>query len=314
MTPRIVRVKALAKINLSLEVVAKRPDGFHDLKTIFQTISLADTLTLEYARAKRTSIIVDSDIPDNLVVKAARAVLNALKLSAAVHMKLAKVIPMGGGLGGGSSDAAAVLLALPVLTGRAIRWDRLIEIAGDLGSDVPFFLLGGSALGLGRGTELYPLPDIAAGPALVISPDIHVSTAQAYQALGLTSVAPSPKLSICGSLAMSLGAGLPAEGWSRFCHNDFESVVFRQHPQLGSVRRRLQQLGASPARMSGSGAALFGIFPSQEALKRALPKFTKEKAFPVTLVSRRSYQALWWRQLREHMSEQLWPPRSRYAQ
>ena len=305
-------LNALAKINLSLEVLDQRPDGYHNLRTIFQTISLADTLTLEYTKARTTKISIDSPIPDNLAARAAAAALDAMKIHGRINIGLKKMIPMGGGLGGGSSDAAAVLLALPVLAGKVIPLDRLMEIGAGLGSDVPFFLLGGCALGLGRGTELYPLPDASFGPGVVIAPAVHVSTAEAYRALnrgGLTPAVPSPKLNSSGSLAISLAAG----GWPQFCHNDFEPVVFRQHPQLNSIRRRLERLGASPARMSGSGAAIFGIFPSEDARTKALLKFTKEKAFPVTFVSRRSYQALWWRQLREHISDKLWPPRSRYA-
>jgi 4-diphosphocytidyl-2-C-methyl-D-erythritol kinase len=302
-------VKALAKVNLSLEVLNKRPDGYHNLRTVFHTISLADTITIEYTKSRTTRISIDSEIPDNLAVRAATAALDAMKVSGQVRMTLKKVIPMGGGLGGGSSDAAAVLLALPVLAAKAIPLDHLMEIGAGIGSDVPFFLLGGCALGLDRGTELYPLPDAPLGPGILVSPQVHVSTAEAYRALNRGEALTPAKLNISRSLAISLGS----EGWSQFCHNDFEPVVFRQHAQLNSIRRRLQRLGASPARMSGSGAAIFGIFPSEDARSRALLNFTKEKAFPVTFVSRRDYHALWWRQLREHICDKLWPPRSRYV-
>ena len=154
--PRRLRVRALAKINLDLRVIAKRPDGYHELRTVFQTISLSDRLDIVFTPSRATSVELDSslDIADNLAARAAHLCLDELKLTARVEMRLEKRIPMGAGLGGGSSDAAAVLLALPPLAGRAISATRLIAIARELGSDVPFFLVGGRAVGLGRGTEL----------------------------------------------------------------------------------------------------------------------------------------------------------------
>src|SRR5205807_9051232 len=140
-------------------------------------ISLSDRLDLASTPRRATAIELTGniDIPGNLVVQAARLCLDELRLTGLVEMTLEKRIPMGAGLGGGSSDAAAVLLALPVLAGGVIPMERLLAIARDLGSDVPFFLLGGRAVGIGRGTELYPLPDIPGGPAVVVAPAIHVS-------------------------------------------------------------------------------------------------------------------------------------------
>ena len=160
--PRRARVRALAKINLDLRVLGKRPDGFHELRTVFQTISLADTLEIAYTPARKTSIslVDDLHIADNLVVRAARLVMEAMRATGRVEMRLTKRIPMGAGLGGGSSDAAAVLLALPALAGRSIDLPKLCAIGEQLGSDVPFFLLGGTAVGIGRGSELFPLPDV----------------------------------------------------------------------------------------------------------------------------------------------------------
>src|SRR5438128_382814 len=140
MTIRHTRLRSLAKVNLDLRVLQKNADGFHELRTVFQTISLADTIEIEFERARRTEISIDDPlaIPDNLVLRAAAAVLEALKLQARVKFRLTKKIPMGGGLGGGSSNAAAVLLALPVLAGQWLPLARLIEIGASLGSDVPF--------------------------------------------------------------------------------------------------------------------------------------------------------------------------------
>ncbi len=158
---RGARVYALAKINLDLRVIGKRPDGYHELRTIFQTISREDPIEIVYAPARKTSIEL-VDIPpilDNVTGRAAAMVLDELGITARVIVSLTKHIPMGAGLGGGSSDAAAVLLTLPVLAGGVIPLPRLLEMAGRLGSDVPFFLFGGRAAGIGRGTEVFPLPD-----------------------------------------------------------------------------------------------------------------------------------------------------------
>src|SRR5215469_1399251 len=142
-----VRVHAFAKLNLDLRVLYKRPDNFHELRSVFQTISLADEITIRFSRSRRTEITISGsiDIPDNLIVKAARLCLDEMKVTAKVEFHLDKRIPMGAGLGGGSSDAAAVMLALPTLARKRIPTDRLMALCANLGSDVPFFLLGGTA-------------------------------------------------------------------------------------------------------------------------------------------------------------------------
>src|ERR1035437_6745700 len=166
--PRQARVRALAKINLDLRVLGKRSDGFHELRTVFQTISLADTLEIAYTPERKTviSLVDNLAIADNLVVRAARLTMEAMRATGRIEMRLTKRIPMGAGLGGGSSDAAAVLLALPALVGRiqgrSLSLPELSAIGEQLGSDVPFFLLGGTAVGIGRGSELFPLPDAPA--------------------------------------------------------------------------------------------------------------------------------------------------------
>ena len=177
-------LRSLAKINLDLRVLHKRADGFHELRTIFQTISLADTIEMEYQQG-RTKLELKSniDIPVNLIVKAADISMQAMRAKGQLRIRLTKRIPLGGGLGGGSSNAATVLLALPVLLKKRLPLEKLMELAAELGSDVPFFLMGGTAIGLGRGTELYPLPDAQKWPGLLLTPEIHSSTAAAYGAL-----------------------------------------------------------------------------------------------------------------------------------
>jgi 4-diphosphocytidyl-2-C-methyl-D-erythritol kinase len=187
---RRARVRAFAKLNLSLKVLHKRPDGYHELRTLFQSISLGDHLSIEFTPGPDAFVeIAGTDIPDNLVARAARLMMAEGGFSGKVLVRLTKKIPMGAGLGGGSSDAAAMLLALPVLAGRLFPTGLLLEWGTQLGSDVPFFLLGGAAAGGGRGAELYPLPDLGRLPALLVTPGIHVSTAEAYGSLrrGLTN-------------------------------------------------------------------------------------------------------------------------------
>lgn len=312
-----LRLRSLAKINLDLRVLNKRPDGFHELRTIFQTISLADTIDVEY-QPGRTQIDLKSNlnIPDNLIVRAADSVLKAARRTGRLGFVLQKRIPLGGGLGGGSSNAAAVLLGLPLLLGKSLPIETLMELAAELGSDVPFFLLGGTAVGLGRGTELYPLPDIRPQPALLIAPGVHVSTAEAYAQLGRGSAFEPPARAINAfQPAAWRMAGSAASNWDHV--NDFESVVFRLHPQLKSIKGKLLKLGARPALMSGSGSSLFGIFPSRELRDRAVESFRKEfpreKVYSITMVSRGRYRALWRRQLAASVDSKVWPPQDRYA-
>jgi 4-diphosphocytidyl-2-C-methyl-D-erythritol kinase len=189
---RRARVRAYAKINLDLRVLARRPDDYHELRTVFQTISLADDLEISFTPASHTRIAVEGapEIEDNLVVKAAALVLDAAGVTGDVGFRLRKRIPMGAGLGGGSSDAAAVLLALPVLAGARLDIGKLACLGAQLGSDVPFFLLAGTAVGLGRGTELYPLPDsppLAASMA-AFNPSKFVSVAILLTILIIPSV------------------------------------------------------------------------------------------------------------------------------
>jgi 4-diphosphocytidyl-2-C-methyl-D-erythritol kinase len=314
-----VRVRALAKINLDLRVLNKRTDGYHDLRTIFQTVSLADTIEITY-RPGRTKIDIKSNlnIENNLIVKAADSILRATRSTGQLGFVLTKRIPLGGGLGGGSSDAAAVLLALPLLLKKHLPAGALMDLASTLGSDVPFFLLGGTAVGLGRGTELYPLPDLPSLPALLVTAGVHVSTADAYRALNRgTASESSSARSAFQQLTWLLGDNWPLQ--NNF-ENDFERVVFSQHPQLKSIKGKLLKLEARPALMSGSGSTIFGIFPNRQSRDRAARwfqgEFGSDKIHPVTLISRSRYRALWRRQIEIPLKRKvwLWQPRDRYAE
>ena len=309
-SPRSVRVRALAKINLDLRVLGKRPDGYHELRTIFQTVSLADSLEIAFTPGRKAVIeLADSlAIPDNLVVRAARLALQAMHIGGRVEMRLVKRIPMGAGLGGGSSDAAAVLLALPVLAGRRLDLPALSELAQQLGSDVTFFLLGGTAVGIGRGTELFPLPDGAARSGVVVAPGVHVDTAQAYRDLSPRLTSESQENKIFSFQAQVWGRSVASPP-----RNDFEEVVFQQHGGLAAIKRRLLRAGASVALMTGSGSAVFGLFPDRNRISAALQSWGAPTAFRVSLVSRTRYRRMWWRALQEHTTGRTWPPQSRYA-
>ena len=290
-----VRIPAYAKVNLRLEVLGKRADGFHELRTIFQTISLHDTLQLSKSaepgitlRVRGNPALSGEPVERNLVYRAIDAVRRELKIRSGVAILLDKKIPAGRGLGGGSSDAAAALLGYLRLMGKRMESDRLLAIAANLGADVPFFLFGGSALGIGRGEEIYPLPDIAKRALLVVSPkDIHVPTPDAYRWLhapelaSLTKSAAAHKLyKFCALCWSSQGAGLS---------NDFEGAVFRRYARLDQIKRALLRRGASEALLAGSGSAVFGVFPSPAKARRAAVGFPYDQSFVCESVSRSKF-------------------------
>ena len=307
---RRARVRALAKINLDLRVLGKRPDGFHELRTVFQTISLGDTLEIAYTPGRKTAITLADDlrIADNLVVRAARLVMEGMRATGRIEMRLTKRIPIGAGLGGGSSDAAAVLLALPALVGGPMSLAKLSAIGEQLGSDVPFFLLGGTAVGIGRGSELFPLPDTPEQRGILVAPGIHVNTAQAYRDL-------SPRLTT--ELQQNKIVSFQSVTWDTSSlasvRNDFETVVFEQHRKLATLKKRLVRAGATVALMTGSGSALFGLFGDGSGISRARELLGAVETFPISLVGRARYRALWRRTLKEHTTPGLWPLQSRYS-
>jgi 4-diphosphocytidyl-2-C-methyl-D-erythritol kinase len=300
-----VRIPALAKINLRLEVIGKRADGYHELRTIFQTISLQDEIRLKSTRLPGITLKVlgndslsNEAIEKNLVYRAVSSLGQELKLADGVAIELRKKIPTGRGLGGGSSDAAAALIGYLRLVKKRLRRERLFELAAALGADVAFFLEGGRALGIGKGDEIYPLPDIPKLSLLVISPKaIHVPTPEAYRWLNsplldasqsnaaqLTNSAGNPRLHRFCALAWSL-QGSPLL-------NDFEEAVFQQHPRLAEIKRDLLQNGASEALLAGSGSAVFGVFPSPAKARRAVVGFPHDQTLVCETVSRDSYRRL----------------------
>ena len=290
-----VRIPALAKINLRLEVLGKRPDGFHELRTIFQTISLRDELHLKSTRKPGISLRVFGNnslsgepVEKNLVYRAVDALRKELGAKDGVSIALKKTIPAGRGLGGGSSDAAAALIGYLRLTKKKLPPEQLSEIGTTLGADVPFFLEGGRALGVDKGDEIYPLPDIPKLHLLVVSPkSIHVPTPNAYRwlkAVQLTDASENYRLHRFCALSWSLQGGPLL--------NHFEDAVFQQHPRLAEIKRDLLQNGATEALLAGSGSAVFGVFPSPAKARRAAVGFPLDQTFVCETVSRDSYRRL----------------------
>src|ERR1700682_4035691 len=253
---REIRIPAFAKVNLRLDILGKRADAYHELRTIFQTISLHDDLRLRASKTSGICLTIRGNeslslqpVRKNLVYTAVDALRRELDTRSGVEIDLRKRIPAGRGLGGGSSDAAAALHGYLQLTRRTIPAPRLMEIAASLGADVPFFLFGGRALGIGRGDEIYPLPDIPKLTLLVVSPrDIHVPTPDAYrwlEAPALTKNRATPKLwKFCALCWSAQESGLS---------NDFERPVFQRHPRLAQIKRALLQRGATEASLAGGG-------------------------------------------------------------
>jgi len=315
--PRQARVKALAKINLSLRVLHKRSDGYHELRTIFQTISLADRLEITFTPSRETSIALDAshEYPDNLALRAARLLMGAMRSRGRVSLRLRKTIPAGAGMGGGSSDAAAVLLALPVLAGREVSLKTLTALAEEIGSDVPFFLHGGTALGVGRGSEVYPLAGVPPWKGLAVFPETEISTAEAYRSIDI-KLTSSPGLHTMRrfqALSWSLGRGFGIAEWAALGENDFERSASTNHPELTPLVRRLRRAGAEVVMMSGSGSALFGVFADHGKRERARRSFRGIRNELFSLISEKRYRRMWWRSLAGHIEGEKWPPRSRYA-
>lgn len=310
------RVRSFCKINLGLAVGPARPDGFHALTTLYQTLALHDLVTVTARPAPATSITLTADHPGvprtergdaekNTAFRIVDLVLRHLGLTAAVAIDIAKRLPVQGGLGAGSANAAAALIGLERELHLTLPVPDRLTLAAQVGSDVPLFLLGGSVLGLSRGEEVYPFPDLPLTPCVVAVPSAGVSTAAAFRALdarlaaeSLTSAANPSKLeqlSRALSAAWShsganLGtsseipepspsgiAGLSSDQAENpllalvrtGIENDFEEVVFQEHPSLRSIKRDLVGDSTVPegsralyAALSGSGSALFGLYRS----------------------------------------------------
>jgi 4-diphosphocytidyl-2-C-methyl-D-erythritol kinase len=336
-------VRSHAKINLGLHIGAPRPDGFHSLATVYQTLELHDIVAVTARTASATSIRLTSNderVPldeRNTAWKMVELALKMLRCTAEVEIHIEKKLPVQGGLGAGSANAIAALVGLEVELGISVRsWlTRRLEIAAEVGSDVPLFLIGGTVLGLDRGQEVYPLSDIEPVWCVVTTPDIGVSTPQAFRdwdalcaAEGLTQNASQAKLSeLSRAYASAFSGGIPRgqqgtgssgvlandenlagpqesalvrTGISSWIQNDFERVVFPQHPSLAEIKRIL--LGtdtpeaALHASLSGSGSALFGLYQARkdaEASRSRIMSSLQESEVRTILTRTLPRQAYW---------------------
>jgi 4-diphosphocytidyl-2-C-methyl-D-erythritol kinase len=288
---------SFAKINWSLQILGKRTDGYHEVRTLLQTISLNDDLHFEVTEDSEITLSCDQPgIPTddrNLVVRAANALKDRYKVKLGTRIQLHKQIPAKAGLGGASSNAAISLMALARLWDVPADNQALLEIARTLGADVPFFLLGGCALATGIGATLSPLPDGEPQHLVVVTPRAEVSTANAYAALSttaLTSINTDPIL--FGSLREA--NSLDSTPWALRddLKNDFEPVIFDIEPETRKTKEALLQAGARTALLAGSGSSVFGIFSDRGAQQRALNVIQSAagwRIFPCVTVSRTEY-------------------------
>lgn len=267
-----LRLRAFAKVNAGLKILGKRADGYHEIRTIYQTIGLYDrikiSLTLTDGVALKCS---DPALPcdrGNLAYRAGEAWKEKTRFKGGIQIDLTKRIPRGAGLGGGSSDAAATLLGLERLTGNRLGHADRLRLASALGSDVPLFLLGGRVLGCGRGEEVYPLEELPARRCLVAHPGFPISTAEAYSQAGgdaarLTSPPENRKVNGFG-----VWSQFPWNNWGP-AENDFEAFVFAKWPELARVKRQFIRAGAETASLTGSGSAIYALFVSARQLNQA---------------------------------------------
>lgn len=266
---RRLSLRAHAKINLNLKLVGRRPDGYHDLESIFQSITLYDRLILEAGGSGVTLEVDSPGVPadeSNLAWRAAAALPGPKR---GVHIRLGKGIPAGAGLGGGSSDAAATLIGASRLWDLDLSPADLASIASGIGSDVAYFLTGGTALVSGRGERVLPLPDLLGYELLVVHPGTALSTAEVY-ALAGPALTSAPEISRMARFGPSLNGTLTSgvEEWVRV-GNDLEPGARHLCPAIGEIKDRLLHAGAVAAAMTGSGSAVFGVFVDSNPAGRA---------------------------------------------
>jgi len=302
-----VTVRSFAKINLGLCIGSSRPDGFHELRTVYQTIALHDILRLRIERGSGIEIrCADPRVPTdqtNTCYRMLERAMSALGARVRVVLEIEKRLPVQGGLGGASGNAVSALLALEIALKKRLSPADRLRVAAEVGSDVPLFLVGGTILGVGRGEDVSPLPDLPSTSCVIATPEIGVSTPRAFadwdanvSKLTLSDLSDRIKefsrqasawLSSVPGHSRGRLSGVPARGRGRAeillldlvrtgIENDFETVVFPQYPALREVKRVLERSGASYASLSGSGSAVYGIFGTKAAAERAATKLRKQ--------------------------------------
>lgn len=295
MSESILTLPAFAKINWTLRVLGKRADGYHEIGTVFQTISLHDSITLEVTADPNISLSCDDpSLPcdeRNLVWRAASALQTRWAIRKGARIRLEKRIPVHAGLGGGSSDAAATLIGLAHLWNATITAGEVLETAAGLGADVPFFLYGGTARGTGKGSDVVALGDAPDGFLLLIKPKANISTSKAYAALNAAALTTSEAKTI---LSSSRGSEVFDKLGPDALQNDFDEVAFQLEPEIERAKVALVKVGAQAALLAGSGAAVFGVFDNKDALERAIQNIELEtgwRVFPCYTVGRNHYRS-----------------------
>ena len=270
---------SFAKINWHLRILGKRPDGYHEVVTVLQMISLCDELTFIVDRQEGPITLTcdDPSIPTdntNLIIRAANLLRDSYQQAYGAEIALTKRIPAQGGLGGASSNAAVTLMTLNALWSNK-EWS--ID-PGSLGADVPFFLVGGLCIATGTGTKVSPLPDGPKQDLIVVTPNAKVSTANAYASLKAASLTTSETASI---LSSSLADDFSADSRLWPLRNDFERVIFEIEPEIERAKIALLEAGARGALLAGSGSSVFGVFDDEAARDRGLENLKSEAGWKV---------------------------------
>ena len=286
---------AFAKINPSLRVLGKRADGYHEVDTVLQTISLHDTLTFTVTETPEVVLSCDdrslSVGADNLVYRAADSLRSRLAPGKGARIRLVKRIPVQAGLGGGSSDAAVTLMALAHLWQVPAKGAELLELAEHLGADVPFFFFGGRARGTGSGENLAPLGDATDQFLLVVKPNANIATSDAYKLLKAASLTTVEAKTI---LSSSERGRISDSFDAKDLQNDFETAILEIEPEIKRARVALMKAGARTALLAGSGSAVFGIFDNGDAQERAIQMIELEagwRVFVCRTVGRSAYRS-----------------------
>ena len=273
-------IRSPAKINLYLEVLHRESDGFHRIRTIFQTVSLYDELILTPLKESVFRVICSNPgVPlgnGNLIIKALNALRDIVPFKKGLEIKLKKNIPLGAGLGGGSSNAASVLKGVNRLYRLDLKRSQLIQVAGAVSSDAPFFIFGGTALGRGRGDQITPLPRLKGIWILLIFPPVQINTGKAYLLFGKYGF-PKRSFRLTNIENISkIGLLLRREKWSRLLYNSFEDPIFKEYPFLARLERYIKNEGFRNTLLSGSGSTVFVVLKDREEgrdLERRLRKF-----------------------------------------
>lgn len=268
-----MRLQAFAKVNLDLRVLGHREDGYHEVRTVLQSIDWADEIEIDPTdRFEFVEHGIEAG-EDNLVVRAVRSFERLTGKVVHARIELFKHVPSGAGLGGGSADAAITMLGLQRLYGAEIPESELLGALGELGADIPFFAVGGRALGTGRGNQIRALDDEVDYTIVLVVPNIAISTREAYSWLTVSDRSNTIKR-FCGEQVSVSAEQEPG--------NDFESVVFPRHPLLREIKSELLGAGAHRASLSGTGSAIFGIFGSVEEATRAVSRVSSLGAVKLT--------------------------------